>query len=69
MALYKYSIDGSSLTINERQKLIQLLDDFAYTGTIYMDMEYGLYQAFFDEADDVSAIPFPSGTVLKRIYQ
>lgn len=46
MALYKYSIDGSSLTINERQKLIQLLDDFAYTGTIYMDMEYGLYQAF-----------------------
>ncbi len=68
MSLCKYSVDGSSLSINERQKLIQILDSVAYTGTIYVDMKRGIYHAFFEENTDISTIPFPSGTVLSRIH-
>ncbi len=69
MNLYKYAVDGSSLSINDRKKLIELLETYSYTGIIYVDMKKGLYQAFFTEATDISSIPFPLGTVLNRIYQ
>ncbi len=45
--LLKYSVDGSSLSISDRKKLIQILDKTAHTGAIFVDMEKGLYQAFF----------------------
>jgi hypothetical protein len=68
MSLYKYLVDGSSLSFNEREKLLQLLDDYAYTGTIYVDIKKGLYQAMFEDTIDISTIPFPPGTILNRIY-
>ena len=69
MQLHKYTVDGSSLSASDRQALIRLLDRIAYTGTIYVDIKQGLYQAMFEEDMDISAIPFPPGTVLRRIYQ
>lgn len=68
MELYKYSIDGSSLSTKERAKLIDLLDAYAYTGTIYVDIKKGIYQALFEKNTNLSSIPFPLGTILKRIY-
>lgn len=69
MALYLYSVDGSSLSIEERRNLIDLLDNYGFTGAIYVDFKNGLYQAMFDETLDLSIIPFPPGTVLRRIDQ
>lgn len=69
MGLYKYSIDGSRLSLNDRKKLMQLLDDYSDSGLIYVDMKKGLYQAFFEENVNVSSLPFPTGTILNQIYQ
>lgn len=69
MGLYKYFVDGSKLSLNDRKKLIQLLDDYSDSGLIHVDMDKGVYQAFFEENVNVSSLPFPSGTILNRIYQ
>ncbi len=39
MGLYKYSIDGSRLSLNDRKKLMQLLDDYSDSGLIYVDIK------------------------------
>lgn len=57
-----------SLSVSEK-KLLEILDIYAYTGTLYVDIKRGLYEAMFTDTTDISAIPFPSGTVLKRVYQ
>ena len=69
MELYKYSVDGSTLSLNERKKLIHILENHSDSGIIYENMEKGLYQALFEETVDISSLPFPHGTILKRIYQ
>lgn len=68
MALYKYSVDGSTLSISDRSKLIYLLEELSDIGVIFVDTEKGLYQIFVQETTDISSIPFPPGTILNRIY-
>lgn len=67
MGLLKYRIDGSVLSVSDREKLIQLLDKTAYTGAIYVDLKKGLYQAFYEESFDVHLLPFPNGTIVDQI--
>ncbi len=67
MELLKYRIDGSQLSISDREKLIQLLDSTAYTGAIYVDLKKGLYHAFYEESFDIHILPFPDGTIVDQI--
>ncbi len=67
MGLIKYFVDGSSLSLSDRENLIKTLDTFGYTGTIYIDMEKGLYQFFLDERIDIHSLPLPNGTILRKI--
>lgn len=47
MGLKQYCFDGSALSDIDRQKLIDLLDRYAYTGCIFVDMKSGKYTGFF----------------------
>ena len=69
MELYEYSVNGSALSIDDRRKLIELLDSVSYTGITYVNMKNGLYRAMIEENIDISSIPFPSGTIIERLHQ
>ncbi len=69
MALYMYAFDGSSLSFDDRDKLITILDKYAHHGVLFVDLKKGLYQAAFEETVDIATFPLPAGTIVKRVYQ
>lgn len=67
MNLKKYIFDGSSLSSADRGKLIQCLDNWAYTGCQYIDIKASLYEGLFYENQDINKLPFPDDTIITPI--
>lgn len=64
MNLKRYHFDGSKLSPDERGKLIQCLDNWAYTGCQHIDIHAALYEGMFYEDQDIDTVPFPDGTII-----
>ena len=67
MSYLHYLVDASKLSPNDREKLLKQLDDYSETGSSISSYTDGLYTAFFDESTDPFLLPFPDGTILKKI--
>ncbi len=68
MSLYKYKVDLSALTLEEKSNLYDCIDTKSYNGFFFDPIsQCGTF--FVDENFDLSLLKIPAVCLLTRIYQ
>ena len=67
MSLYRYRIDFSALSMEERSALMDRIDAYSFTGLQIAD-GFQSGQFFLDEHQDPAVLDIPDGCYLTRLY-